>query len=821
MTEEQKKKHQAIVLGALLHDIGKFMQRAEVPLSALSRGLESTICPVYEGRYSHKHVLWTSEFFEIYNNHPLTRVVAGSDSIANLASYHHRADTKLHELVQLADRLSSGSDRQKCEDIVDDRENYKKARMHSILEYMAIEKNKMTTPGYRYELDPLDDNVENCFPTKLKNLNPGEGERIVDSYRRLWEDFKEDFESIDTGNVDHFIVSILSLLEKYTWCIPSSTIDRPDISLFDHSKTTAAIASALYLYQVEKGNLENSRFSVHDETKKFTLLAGDISGIQSYIFNIKNVGSGGTAKRLRARSFFLSALSDITAHKLLHAFDLTINNLIISSGGKFYLLLPNLIESGKIIENMKAEFDKWCMSNINGELAVNIASVDFSCKDLLEFNVILRNVNSKLQEKKNSPFRNYLSDESGWIVDNFAFEDVKFENEESLCKSCGKFPGTQRSKQQIVMCDHCHNDVRLGQKLTKAKAIEFFNDTLSGRFKIFNYSFSVLTEEEKESKDAYLVYQLNNWNFSNNCAALRPKYFANHIPVFDENSCRDCDKTDCEDQENVEAGNPKFFTCLAQASRGQKALGVLKADVDNLGLIFITGFSSEHERAISRVTTLSRQLDNFFTGRLDCLLRDEFKDIYTVYAGGDDLLVLGPWSKVLKLSLRLRKEFTEYCCGNPDFTLSAGMAVCKPRLPIYSAIESAEEFLKKSKDQIALGENNKKNQLSVLGDSFKWHKADNLLTEAERLAEWQNQKKVSMGFVRFLLSCGEMYKLFKNSGESRQLRFVPLLAYSIQRNINPKEQELLRWMQDLMDIKESKLNNLTFLTNYSISINRS
>lgn len=816
MNEIEKRKFLSVVLGALLHDIGKFMQRAELEkeFPEIKENYDD-FCPQNEyGKPAYLHAAHTAYFIDRYFPDGL----CDKTELYN-AARHHR--NPAGDIYKEADRLSSGSDRQESEDAIDDRENYKKARMHSILEYMAIEKNEMMTPGYRYELDPLDDDVENCFPTKLKNLNPGEGEKIVDSYRRLWDGFKGDFENIDTVNVDNFTVSLLSLMEKYTWCIPISTIDRPDISLFDHSKTTAAIASALYLYHTDAGDLDTAKFAVKDETVKFTLMAGDISGIQNYIFNIKNVGIGGTAKRLRARSFFLSTLSDIAAHKLLHAFGLTISNLIISSGGKFYLLLPNIKESSKIIENMKAEFDRWCMSNLNGEVAVNIASVNFSCKELLQFNVVFRDVKSSLQEEKTSPFKNHLSDESGWIDNNFVFEDVKFEDEESLCVSCRKFSGTKRHEQQIVMCEHCYNDVTLGRILTNAASIQFFSDASSGRFRIFGYSFSVTNGKRKDAKDAYLVYQLNNWSFSDNGAALRPKYFANHVPVFDEALCRYCNKKDCKDKENAEVGNPKFFTCLAHASRGQKSLGVLKADVDNLGLIFIDGFRSEHEKAISRVTTLSRQLDNFFTGRLDCLLREEFKDIYTVYAGGDDLLVLGPWSQVLKLSMRLKEEFTEYCCGNPDFTLSAGMTICKSRLPIYAAIESAEELLEKSKHKPAMGENTPKNQLSVLGDSFKWHKVNSLLSEAERLAGWQDQNKVSMGFVRFLLSCGEMYKLFKNTGESRQLRFVPLLAYSIKRNINPKEQELLSWMQDLMDIKESKLNNLTFLANYSISINRS
>lgn len=59
-----------IYLAALLHDIGKFYQRADTGGVSTSKFLkdfckeESSFCPQYEGRYSHKHVLWTAQFID-------------------------------------------------------------------------------------------------------------------------------------------------------------------------------------------------------------------------------------------------------------------------------------------------------------------------------------------------------------------------------------------------------------------------------------------------------------------------------------------------------------------------------------------------------------------------------------------------------------------------------------------------------------------------------------------------------------------------------------------------------------------------------------
>lgn len=823
MDEKQKKELQAVTLGALLHDVGKFMQRAEVPLSGRSKNMENSLCPVYKSGYSHKHVLWTHEFFEMFQNHPVLGMTLEKDSAANLASYHHRPETKLQEIIRLADWLSSGSERVEDEEVSDDRENYKKARMHSILEYMSISEKKLIEPQYRYELKPLDGNVANCFPTKKSDLNPEDGERLVNSYGNLWDAFRDELEGVICKSVDNFTVSLLSLLEKYTWCIPSSTMHRPDISLYDHAKTTAAIAAALYQYHAEKGDIASTKLSINDEDGKFLLLAGDLSGIQNYIFNIKNVGVGGTAKRLRARSFYLSAISDIASHRFLHALDLPLTNLLMSSGGKFYLLLPKTDKTGAVINELQTAFDGWCMKELNGEIGLNIASVGFSCRDFMAFSEVLKKVNFELQQVKNRPFRKHLSSGKGWNEGSFVFDERTFDSEESLCRSCGKFAGKPVDEYGTVMCDHCFNDLGLGQKLTNAVGVQFYKGASKGECGVFDYSFSVLKENMKPSGDAYLVYRFNDWEFDNKGTAMKPKYFANHIPVFEEGACRKCGENgDCKDQANVRANMPMFFNCIAEASQGRKMLGIFKADVDNLGLMFINGFRTAKEKSIARITTLSRLLDSFFTGHLDSLLRKEFPNIYTVYAGGDDLLVLGPWNEALEFGMKLRNAFSEFCCHNPDFTLSAGIAVTKPRLPVYAGVESADSLLEKAKHETALGEDKPKNQLAVLGDSFKWDKAAAIFAEAERLKKWQTEKAVSMGFIRQLLDSAEMHKQFEKTKETHYLRFVPLLAYSIKRNI--RDDEISKWSQELLERgrhDKLKLNNMTFIANYSITMNRS
>jgi CRISPR-associated protein Csm1 len=813
-----------IALAGLLHDVGKFMQRAEVPLSSGARNMEGTICPVYQGRYSHKHVLWTSEFFELFSSHPHLGMTREQDSIANMAAFHHNPATKLQEIIRLADRLSSGSDRHEDEESHSDRDWYKKARLHSIFDYLGLEEKKNETAAYRYELDPLDDDCENCFPTHQKNLNPKEGEKVVAGYGELWENFRRELDGITTRDADGFGVALLSLLEKYTWCIPSSTMDRPDISLFDHVRTTAAIAAALYRHHADRNDLATAHLSVNDATPKFRLLAGDLSSIQNYIFNIRNVGVGGTAKRLRARSFYLSTLAESASHVLLHTFELPLTNLVIASGGKFYLLLPNTDNAEEVIARMEREFAGWLIKNLNGEIALNIASVAFSCKEMLDFNQVLKRVNDALQEVKERAFAATLIDGNGWREEAFLLADRAFTDDEHLCPSCRKFPGSHKKEEGITLCDHCAADIDLGADLSRAVGVQFFRNGSGNqkRYGLFaGYSFSIPKKREEFSKDAYLVQQFNNWESGATTVALRPRSFANYVPRFEEETCRYCQATSCGEKEDARTGNPRFFACLAEASRGKRALGVFKADVDNLGLIFINGFRSEREKCISRIITLSRMLDSFFTGRLDYLLHAEFPDIYTVYSGGDDLLMLGPWEQILRFSKRVRDEFRQYTCGNPAFTLSAGIALSRPRLPVYAAIAAADSLLDKAKQQPAIGAERPKDQLAALGDVIKWGDLEAVQGEADRLAAWQADKKLSMGFVRQLLDSAEQYRQFKATGETSRLRFVSMLAYAISRNIPAGEAEIIAWAADCTDLTKTRLNNLTYMANYAIQTNRS
>ena len=134
---------------------------------------------------------------------------------------------------------------------------------------------------------------------------------------------------------------------------------------------------------------------------------------------------------------------------------------------------------------------------------------------------------------------------------------------------------------------------------------------------------------------------------------------------------------------------------LAQQSAGVRRIAVCRMDVDNLGHAFISGFEQENEKDpvrrmryvnLSRTSAFSRQMSLFFKGYINGIL--EGLQVSIVYAGGDDVFLVGAWSDVLEAAQRIQRNLTAFSCG--ALTLSAGIGIFDDHYPIrLSAEETA------------------------------------------------------------------------------------------------------------------------------------
>lgn len=802
MTDFNQKEYQAVILGALLHDVGKMLQRG-------SFGSLDT-----KGQHPQVSSDFVSAFKDFFSQ------FVDADLLRNLVQRHHENPSfkddllcqnapeeyrALSYLVSRADNYSS-SERGKRSD---DYQDYKETPMMSI--FSRIKLDKEPPKSHRYHPNILA--PENAFPEEFDLYEANELNSHLQKFGEDFRKIEKDAKKSNLHDFDAMFSNILTILAKYAWCIPSNTQEEiPDVSLFDHLKTTCAIAACLYQYHSPTFKEEEIK---EDKTDKFLLLVGDLSGIQKYIFNITHIGAGGVAKRLRARSFQLNIISEIISHKILHAFSLPLANILMGSGGKFYILLPNLRDSYEKIVSLKKDIDFWFYKNLNAEINVNIATMSLSGSDFRNYSDVMKKINQLLQRTKNRPFESILIDNGLW-EDSATSLNVDFEREEKLCKACNKFPGQQQEDGKFI-CKRCTDDKQIGQKLPKIKYIVFYEKDL-GEFKDYlGYSFDLLDNMKQIRPDAYLVMNIEEPVLDCRFPVMY-RFTANYVSTFiSEDDCDACKEVgNCSEKDHAIVGQPKYFECIANESKGRKMLSYLKADVDNLGAVF--AFGLQENNSISRISTLSRMLDTFFSGYMQKLIEGNYPELYTVYSGGDDVLVIGPWDSIINFAKELNKDFKRFTCNNKNLTLSAGIAFVKHNYPVFRAVEMADNALDLSKD---MG----KDRLNLFGQTLKLDEAPYIIQESERLAKWIEQKQVSSGFARNLLIYSWMNNEFNSTRKTEFLRFLPLMTYDIARNLpsandkNPEKRDIREWAEDIKDLKSRKLKHLGIIANYALTAN--
>jgi len=795
-----QQEYQTVILAALLHDIGKFLQ-----WGSLAKPGDFEKHP----KVSEKFVSDFSECFE---------KVADLQLLRTLVQRHHNSADFLPELrlqdiqdshvrslahlVNKADSLSSAeygrSPNQSHE--------HKIAPLNSIFGRVTLD-NNIQAKTLRHHLVALEkvDSLGAIFPGEFADYASNEAESHLKAFDK---DFRLLVSRLDTNNFDCVFTHLLGILQKYTWCIPSNPHEEiADVSLFDHLKTTAAISAALYQYHAYGNTLDEQHIKTSAE--RFRIVVGDISGIQNYIFDIASTGVAGVARRLRARSLYIQLISEVVPHKILRGMNLPFANIIMSSGGKFYLLLPNTNQAEGIVQSIQKEADDWLLEKLNGELAINLGTTTcsddgFSAATNKEggFGKVLQDANMALNLRKQRRFTETLIDKGMWKESSFLLKGFEGEN---VCHSCHKFPQSAGE-----LCANCDLDLQVGRILPRARYLSFFSEKAKGaQIPILGYSVAV-TSEIQSSDVPYLVLKINDTNIDDLAMyPALPKYLANHIPRAEMFNCGECKiSSTCIDKPN-NAQEPAKFDCLANSAKGRPLLGFLKADVDNLGATFIYGLKRDSGQVsydtVSRLSTLSRQLDTFFTGWVEHLMGSDFTRCYVVFSGGDDLFIVGPWIETIRLADRIRDDFARYT-GNPQITLSASIFMSKPRFPIARTSGAANALLDDAKIS--------RNSVALLGHPLPWDRWK--LVEKQWHELEPDINKLSSAFLYSLLHYGQMWKDWLG-GDVLGLRCQPLLAFNIARNLNRRDNPAIYdWAEGLLKFNKGREDVLFTLANLEL-----
>lgn len=462
--------------------------------------------------------------------------------------------------------------------------------------------------------------------------------------------------------------------------VPSSTNtgESPDISLYDHSKVTAAVGACISEYLLDRGETDYFTALVQQEQsfrlqQAFLLYSADFSGIQKFIYS---VSTRNALKSLRSRSFFLELCMEHYIDELLQLCGLSRANLLYSGGGHCYVLLPNTEKTVRAIQAWNTRFNDFLIEQFGVRLYLADGYTPCSANDLTNtpaeeapYQAMFHRVSHQVAKKK---------------LHRYSVQQLRRMNQshqnpgQRECRICGRTDALRDGEEDTCICLWCALFESLSRKIQGQAVYVVSRDAAGADFTLpaaqGELSF-ILTNEARArqllaGEGVARVYTKNRF-----CAGLR---YSTRIYVGD-----------------YAADNS--MAALAGASEGVPRLGVCRMDVDNLGQSFVSGYECaaesdpvkrQHFVTLSRTAAFSRQMSLFFKGYINPILSGEFEhyralQVAVVYSGGDDVFLVGAWTDVLEGARRIREALRRYTCG--ALTISAGIGIYGDHFPIRQA----------------------------------------------------------------------------------------------------------------------------------------
>jgi CRISPR-associated protein Csm1 len=479
------------------------------------------------------------------------------------------------------------------------------------------------------------------------------------------------------------------------------------------------------------------------------------------------------------------------------------------------MLLPHNKEMRKLVDDARERLDQWSLRETDGELRYSLADLPLSIDALKQFGSALQRLNDELESCKKIPLSRSLTTEKRWHEEAFIRPQIQFRQDEALCDSCRRRPGSKGDFRghEIHICPRCATERRIGAIIPKRRAVILHGEPSGDGPSLPFFESSMPDLMAKSSGNAEAVFHWKPVHERRSGLTIFVRK-ATYVPM---------------DREGV-----MEFDEIAARAKGRHLLGYVKADVDNLGYLMARGLDYEFKRSstdepisrqsLSRVATLSRMLEGFFSGFVENICSKKYSSMYIVYSGGDDLLAIGPWDESLLFVSELRKKFREFTGDNAAFGLSAGVAIVQPRTPLLHAVEQAEQSLETAKSYRRKESKRTKDAIAIFGEAIEWPAFEKAISQGQQLAEWTRNNIISVGKVRRLMEYARMFDVYRKDPENTsQLRFITLLIYDLNRNWTGRtleHQKAKEWAQQLANPSFGDLSALTLACNYSLLSNR-
>lgn len=473
--------------------------------------------------------------------------------------------------------------------------------------------------------------------------------------------------------------------------------------------------------------LFSTNFTQPIEGDEFLVISGSITHIQKFIYDTK---SQGALKNLRGRSFFLSLLSRAISDKLLYELELQRNTVLYNSGGTFCIIAPSSTSRSSKIDDVIKKIKRAVVEMLH----IDIVNINYINASLDELNADCARIFARLFKKKHqSKFMPYSADTDYDSL--FCATDRKMSNSYeqiggSLCNITGILVSRERLESSNALCVDMH---KIGTYFYLGNAAEL------ATIKAGEGAYMLLINGENQPKDC-------------------------NIPTY------------CEFIAGNGARVNSFEELFSQDDSSHRRLAVLRMDVDNLGLLLQSKMSQANP--LSKYALFSHQLDKYFKESINEMWTRKYSDsTVIIYAGGDDLFVVGEWENTLKFAAEINQNFRMFFI-NEDMGISGGVSLVESKYPIIRAAEmSAEE------EGLAKSFNFKdcnKNSISIFGTPLRWNYEFELIDKYyNNLYQLIKCGAIDKSFVQHILQISKNVR-FEN-GKITPVRYVWLAVYDLSR----------------------------------------
>ena len=720
-------REQKVQIAGLFHDIGKLGERAEIELSQSTQNAETEYCPQHKSQYTHRHVLWTVEFFEKVFNGTLPTEIK---DIMRWASLHHQYNLTEDEAkaVQQADRISSGHDRNEVKK--DYNQKWSKLSVTCFSNNNQNNANGNQSIFIKPHCCDKYDSLQNLSSEFLNWREYKDKQEINKMHKDLWDDLVKDFKNVWDNyqkNKNLLILLLCEMQRKYlTWVPVATNTNNPKVSLYDHQRTTAGFAHCV----------------LADQNKCHYLLI-EISGIQKFIYNVYETKKA--TKILRGRSTFIELISEIITHKLSK---LSINyaNIFLNTKGKISYLLPTSIKAHQvheILNNFKKELNEryGFMIGLDYILEENIEYTQFQKENFKKFK---ENINKKMQQSKLQPLK--LHDDKTWNQIN---QDIKEINSE-LCRYC-KEQVASETEDQIPICQSCKDLIKIGKNDVKNNIRIFSTRNSDNSIEVFQGLHILYYESNVIPKDSsVLSIQVLKEHSDFEFLPQNQGYFSTPIKQDDD--------------------------VLSFDDMNEKSvyLAIVKADVDNLG-----DFIIQNTKSTGELASLSHQIQWFFRGRSQEIIKGkEYRDkIYPVYLAGDDFFLVGNHDILPVFLQQIRSEFKELTYKKLGW--SCAYQLFKSGSPLLSLAEDVEDKLGRIKSTEG------KDQFFFHSQMMRWDELQEMLKMWDKFKDMKGDiGDDHIGLFRRLLQFSNSAR--QKNPASHDLLWPAYYNYYLQRKFPPQ-----------------------------------